>query len=100
MSTPIARLSVHLPASNEAAAPAKDPRVEKLRRAAGEFESLLVKQLLKAAKIGGDDKGNGYADMAVDALSSGIEKGGGLGLARRIEEVIGHASGVHKAKPR
>jgi Rod binding domain-containing protein len=72
-------------------AAAHDPRVEKLRHAATEFESILVKQLLKAAKIGGAgaEKANGYADMAVDALASGIEGGGGLGLARRIEEAIG-----------
>ena len=69
-----------------------DPRAEKLQHAATEFESLLVKQLLKAAKIGGggaSDKSSGYADMAVDALASAIEHGGGLGLSRRIEEAVG-----------
>jgi Rod binding domain-containing protein len=70
-----------------------DPRIEKLRHAAGEFESMLVKQMLKAAKIGGaggDEKASGYEDMTVDALASAIEKGGGLGLARRIEQAIAH----------
>jgi Rod binding domain-containing protein len=68
-----------------------DPRVEKLRHAAGEFESILVKQLLKAAKIGGgDENSSGYADMAVDALSSAIERGGGLGLAHQIEQAMSH----------
>jgi Rod binding domain-containing protein len=78
------------------AQPAHDPRADKLRHAATEFESLLVKQLLKAAKIGGagGEKANGYADMAVDALASSIESGGGLGLARRIEEAIGAGSHV------
>ncbi len=73
--------------------PATDPRIAKLRHAAGEFESLLVKQLLTAAKIGGaggDEKASGYADMAVDALASSIERGGGLGLAHRIEQAIAH----------
>lgn len=87
-----------------AAQPTSHAEVEKLRHAAKEFESILVKQLLKASKIGaagGEEKANGYADMAVDALTSAIEKGGGLGLARRIEAAIGHGgipgpSGGHK----
>ena len=76
-------------AANKNAAAAK-ANVEKLRHAATEFESILVKQLVKAAKLGGSaDKGNGYADMTVDALASAIERGGGLGLSHRIEEAIG-----------
>jgi Rod binding domain-containing protein len=74
-------------------AAARDPRAEKLRTAATEFESVLVKQLLKSARLGGsgdDEKTSGYGDMAVDALASAVESGGGLGLARRIEEAVGH----------
>jgi Rod binding domain-containing protein len=67
-----------------------DARGEKLKKAAMEFESLLVKQMLQQSKIAGDEKANGYSDMAVDAMTSAVEKGGGLGLARRIEEAIGH----------
>jgi len=80
--------------------PTHDARADKLRHAATEFETILVKQLLKAAKIGssggagGEEKANGYADMAVDALASAIEKGGGLGLARRIEDAISTGSRV------
>ncbi len=82
----------------EAAAAAHDPRMAKLKSAATEFESLLVKQLLKSAKLGGsgsggDEKSNGYADMSVDALASAVERGGGLGLARQIEHAIGGAAG-------
>ncbi|HXN32858.1 MAG TPA: hypothetical protein VN894_13395 [Polyangiaceae bacterium] len=79
-----------------------DPRIEKLRHAAGEFESLLVKQLLKAAKIGGaggDEKASGYGDMAVDALASSIERGGGLGLAHRIEQAIAHGAAPAAPNP-
>jgi len=76
-------------AANKNAAAAK-ANIDKLRHAATEFESILVKQLVKAAKLGGSaDKGNGYADMTVDALASAIERGGGLGLSHRIEEAIG-----------
>jgi hypothetical protein len=57
---------------------------------------MLVKQQLKGAKLGGSgdaagegDKASGYGDMAVDALASAIQHGGGLGLARRIEQAVG-----------
>jgi len=66
----------------------KDPRTAKLERAAGEFEQLFVKQLLKEAKVGGAQKEGGYGDMAVDALASGVQKGGGLGLAKQIEAAL------------
>jgi Rod binding domain-containing protein len=81
-----------------AVAPAvvKDARTEKLEKAAGEFESLFVKQLLKEAKIGGAQKSSGYADMAVDALANGIQRGGGLGLAKRIEQAL-NAAHAHPA---
>src|SRR5260370_30268302 len=87
MSTAIAHANPAVPAQRPERA-AADHAV-KLHRATQEFESLLVKQLLTAAKIGGDAKG-GYGDMAIDAMANGIEKGGGLGLARRIEEALAH----------
>jgi Rod binding domain-containing protein len=96
MSAPISPVALK-PAPVEA-----DPRrAEKLHEAARDFESLLVKQLLTAAKIGGDPKGSGYADMAVDALAKGIEKGGGMGLAKRIEDTIAHSlhHASHKPNP-
>jgi Rod binding domain-containing protein len=65
-----------------------------LHKAASEFESLLVKQMLKQSKIAGDDKANGYADMAIDAMASAVEKGGGFGLVRSIEAAIGPRAGL------
>jgi Rod binding domain-containing protein len=68
---------------------AKDAKTAKLEKAAGEFEQIFVKQLLKEAKVGGAEKeGGGYGDMAVDALASGVQKGGGLGLAKQIEAAL------------
>lgn len=67
---------------------AKDARTAKLEKAAGEFEQIFVKQLLKEAKVGGSQKEGGYGDMAVDALASGVQKGGGLGLAKQIEAAL------------
>ena len=71
----------------------KDVRAEKLQKAAAEFEAIFVKQLLKEAKIGGEQKSGGYGDMAVDALADGVERGGGLGLARQIEKSLAAAHG-------
>jgi Rod binding domain-containing protein len=69
-----------------------DERTEKLRRVARDFESLLVKQLLTAAKVGGAAAAKGgYGDMAIEALATGIEKGGGLGFGDRIAEALGAA---------
>jgi Rod binding domain-containing protein len=62
-------------------------RAAKVSHAARDFESVLVRQLLKASKVGGESKG-GYGDMAVDALADGVEKGGGLGLAQCIETAL------------
>lgn len=93
MSSPIVPV-----ASGIANAPsASDARAVKLHKAASEFESLLVKQMLKQSKIAGDAKADGYADMAVDAMASAVEKGGGFGLVRRIEAAIGPAPGQSHA---
>ncbi len=59
-----------------------------LHKVAEEFETLMVHQLLEAAKLGGEEKDSGYKGMVVDAAASGISKGGGLGLARQIEEAL------------
>lgn len=91
MSAPIANLKATAATSTASAAGPADPRrTAKVAKAAHEFESILVKQLLSAAKVGGANP-SGYADMAVDALATGVEKAGGLGLARRIEEALSHS---------
>ena len=64
---------------------AVDPKTHKM---AQEFEAMFVRQILKSAKIGGHEKEDGFDGMAVDALATGITEGGGLGLARQIEESL------------
>jgi Rod binding domain-containing protein len=61
------------------------PKDHALARAASEMETVFVRHLLEASKIGGPSGETGYGSMAVDALATGIERGGGLGLARAIE---------------
>src|SRR3954463_9426913 len=70
-----------------AADDAASAKAANLHKAASEFESMLVRQLLTAAHMGGN-KQDAYSGMAVDALASGIERGGGLGLTRQIEDAI------------
>lgn len=57
-----------------------------LHQVAEQFEAMLLRQLLTAAKMGGS--GN-YADMAVDALANGITEAGGVGLSRQLEATLG-----------
>lgn len=65
------------------------PQDRALAHAASEMEAVFVRHLLEAAKIGGSQSSaSGYGSMAVDALAAGIETGGGIGLARRIEEAL------------
>jgi Rod binding domain-containing protein len=59
-----------------------------IHKIAKEFETLLVHQLLEAAKVGGDGKDGGYKSMAVDAFATGVSQGGGLGLAKQIEDAL------------
>jgi hypothetical protein len=53
-----------------------------------EFETILVHQLLEAAKVGGDGHDGGYKAMAVDAFADGVSHAGGLGLAKQIEDAL------------
>jgi Rod binding domain-containing protein len=64
---------------------AADPRLEK---AAREMEGVFIRQLVAAAKLGGKSGESGYGAMATDALATGIQQGGGLGLAKRIEDAL------------
>jgi Rod binding domain-containing protein len=62
-----------------------------LHKVAKEFETVMVHQLLEAAKLGGEEKDSGYKGMVVDAAASGISEGGGLGLAKQIEDALARA---------
>lgn len=99
---PLAARGVNAPSTSlrPEAAPADAPRAAraarhvdpaelgKLRKAAAEFESVFVKQILQSAKITGKMGDGGYGGMALDALAGGVTKQGGIGLARAIEESV------------
>jgi Rod binding domain-containing protein len=74
----------------ESAAPKHDPKIAKV---AAQFEEVFVRQLLSAAKMGGDNKeGGGYGAMTIDALATGVSQGGGLGIAQQIEAAMSRSS--------
>lgn len=67
-----------------------------VKDAAAAFEGILVRQMLASASVGG--KGS-YSDMGVEALSTAVTSGGGLGLGHAIEQAVAaahHASGEKK----
>ena len=60
----------------------------KLLQAAREFEAVFVRQMLKSSKFGGDDSANGYGAMIVESLAKSITAGDGLGLAKKVEQML------------
>ncbi len=70
---------------------APDLERERLRGAARQLETLVLKQLVSATKAftGGDGAGSAVrADLFADALADAMVKGGGIGLAKQIEQSV------------
>ena len=71
---------------------ANSPTAQKLRTAAGEFESMLLANLWKSMKssfAASDDDPSDPAhdtleDMGIQAMSSAVGKAGGLGIGKLI----------------
>lgn len=94
---PTTALPIHEPAM-PVTKPQKKAAPSALDKAAQELETSFVRQLLQSAKIGGKGSENGYGSMAVDALATGIQSGGGLGLARSIERALARQHETETAK--
>jgi Rod binding domain-containing protein len=76
------------PSALHGAAP-KPTTTAGLEKVAKDFEALMVHELLAAAKLGGEEGAGGpYQGMTVDALTSGIEHAGGLGLAAQLQQSL------------
>lgn len=63
------------------------------KQVAGQFEAILVRQLLGksvGSMLGGDAgvSGTVYGDMMTDVLAQKLTAGGGLGLAKMIEHQL------------
>lgn len=87
------------------------PATNKLRKAAGEFESLLLSNLWKAMKSSFADSDDDSTDpahdtlenMGIDAMAGSVGKAGGLGLGKLIlkhlEPLISQSPAGNDAKP-
>ena len=74
----------------------------RLHQAAVQFESMLLKDLLKplaeSAGMGGTDGGEQTGTLqsfAVDAIASTMGKSGALGFARQIEQTLSRGAAKH-----
>jgi Rod binding domain-containing protein len=76
------------------ASPAGQPASEKIQKAAQEFESLMIAQMLKSVRessFGGgwgtrDQSGDVALDMAEQQMAQLLAASGGLGLAKLISQ--------------
>lgn len=94
MTVPVLPAGALAPSNVASTTPAGPTPPSDLHRVAAEFEAMLLRQLLGAAKMGSGAAG--YGDMAVDALANGINQAGGVGLARQIETVLQNQIGAHE----
>lgn len=70
------------------------PSKEDIRKAAGQFEAIIIRQLLAPAiepamkGLGGEGGGGGgvYGYMLTDALANSLSQGQGMGLANMLEK--------------
>lgn len=72
-----------------ALSPAAQAPLTPIDRAAREFESIFVRQLLEASRVGSSS--GPYASLSVDAIAKALEDGGGLGLAATIVRDVDRA---------
>lgn len=77
----------------------RDP--EAIKKAAGQFEAIILRQLLAPTiepimngGFGGDQSSGAgiYGYMITDAMANSMAKGGGLGLARMLEKQLSPSS--------
>ncbi|HEY3495642.1 MAG TPA: rod-binding protein [Polyangiaceae bacterium] len=92
-------------AAGQQAKKAANPKSAETLKAAREFEALLLRHVLeslqKTTQLSGSEKNRSnaaYQSMAVDALSDGIARAGGLGLADLIAHTL--ESEIAGSKPR
>lgn len=75
---------------------AADPQAVAVRRAAQEFEALLLGHLLKSARRATESWGGGalvggssvWREVLDEHLALAVARAGGLGLARYLEEAL------------
>lgn len=76
----------------------------KLTEAAQQFEGMLLEQMLKPMREGGDwgeESGGGSQTMAsfgTEAVAKAISKAGGLGIARQVVRQVMHEASAGAKK--
>jgi len=80
------------PAAGPRSSSATAEEAAQRKKVAGQFEAILVRQLLSksvGSMLGGDDvAGSVYGDMMTDTLAQNLTAGPGLGLGRIIEQQL------------
>lgn len=67
------------------------PKGEQIRAAAGQFEAIIMRQLLtdSVGKIMGDGPaGNMYGFMLTDVIANKLSEGGGLGISGMLTQQL------------
>jgi Rod binding domain-containing protein len=79
------------------------PQMDKLRKGAREFESMMVEQIWKGMKSESEDSGSGQSlsDMASHAFAVGVAARGGFGIAKMILHQLNPSppAGTKELKP-
>jgi Rod binding domain-containing protein len=102
-------LNVALPVVQSAnSGRSNSPELSKLRKAAGEFESILLESLWKSMKETFSDPDEdsdptlkGFDDWGIQAMASAVGNSGGLGIKNMILKYLEPAltAGKHGATP-
>jgi len=87
-----ATAAANLAANGRAAALKNLPQQDQIKAAAGQFEAIIVRQLLQdsVGKLtGGDNSGGGmYGFMLTDVIANKVTEGGGLGLSSILQQQL------------
>ncbi len=96
------------PATTEKSKPVDSPDQQKLKKAAGDFESILLASMWKSMKQSFKDPNGSNSDPAsgtiedwgIEVMSGAVGKAGGLGIGNMIiKQLEPAASGQEAAKP-
>lgn len=93
--------SAAAPATSAKSKPVESPDEQKLKKAAGDFESILLSTMWKSMKQSFGDSTEGESDPAsgtigdlgIEAMSQAVGKAGGLGIGNMIIKHLGHGDG-------
>jgi flagellar protein FlgJ len=85
-----AQAAANLAIGGKSAALKNLPQADQVKAAAGQFEAIILRQLLEdsVGKLTGGEKSGMYGYMMTDVLANKLTEGGGLGLAKVFEQQL------------